>query len=519
MTLLAHHRQKLESCGLTPDTWTRARLHSVSPNEAKEILGYGTGGGGLGIFYDEMYSRIRIDNPGPDGKRYRSPKGQGNRLYIPRTLEPALLKDPTKTLYITEGELKALKATQEGFPCLALPGVWSWRTKLHGKFLPIADLDRVMWKGRRAILVFDSDLADKPPVAWAEHALCQELRRRGAEVYVLRLPHSPTGEKLGLDDYLAAFGVEAFKALPMHTLAEADRESDSKVYLRVSEAADAYLHRVHQPHHRIALGYPEVEGVLRGVAPGEVMQILGRSGVGKTAFLLNLLSRMTAEHRHPTLLLTLEQQAAEIFERMTSLVTGLSGRDIEQRAREEDPQFIERLLDVCQDWDHVVLMERPCTLDRLDGVIEMAKTGGFWIEPLRLVAIDYAGLIGARRPASAYDHASETAKELKRLAKKHLVGIVSVCQIGREGESGGEPVTLRSARDSGVIEEAADYVLGIWRPELKEGAPDDQVGRVRNKFKLRVLKNRCGPAPVTFTLKFEPSSLRITPAASSGERQ
>jgi hypothetical protein len=41
MTLLGPHEAKLKACGLTPETWSRARLHSGSPAEVREILGYG----------------------------------------------------------------------------------------------------------------------------------------------------------------------------------------------------------------------------------------------------------------------------------------------------------------------------------------------------------------------------------------------------------------------------------------------------------------------------------------------
>lgn len=510
--LLEPHRRKLLACGLTSDTWMRAQLHSGSPDEVREILGYGIQGGGLVIPYDATYSRVRIDNPGPDGKRYRSPKGQANRLYVPPILAPGVLDDATP-LHITEGEFKALKATQEGIACLALPGVWSWKTKLHGKSFPIPDLNRVVWRGRKVVIVFDSDLAEKPPVAWAEHALVQELRRREAEVYLLRLPAGPKGEKQGLDDYLVAAGVPAFHRLPMQTVAEADRETPT--FLRVGELADAYLLSVLRPHYRITLGYPELDAVLRGLAPGEVMQILGRSGVGKTGFLLNLIEHMTADGQLPTLLFSLEQQGIEIFERMASLTTGLAGREIEDRARLEDPQLTERLVEVCERWQHVVLVERPCTLDHLDELIEAVRAANFWPEPLRLVCVDYMGLIGHRRPATPYEQVSAAAKELKRLAKRHRVGVVSLCQVGREGESGGEPVTLHSGRDSGVLEEAADYLLGIWRPELSEKIAKEQRRELRGQFKVRVLKQRGGPAPRTVTLHFEPTTLRITASAAA----
>ncbi len=512
MTLLPHHRAKLEACGLTPETWSRARLHSGSVQEVRDILGYGGAGTGLVIPYDEHYARVRIDNPGPDGKRYRSPRATPSRIYVPPTLDQALLTNPREPLHLTEGEFKALKATQEGIPTLALPGVWSWKQRLHGKSLPIADLERVVWAGRRVVLVFDSDLVEKPPVAWAEHALAQELRGRGAEVFVVRLPAGPTADKSGLDDYLVQHGVEAFRALPMYTLPEADRQDPA--FARMTDLADAYLLRAMNPEGRVAFGYPGLDDVIRGLAPGEVLQILGRSGVGKTAFALNLVERMTRDGQIPTLVFSLEMSGPELFERIASMTTGLTGRELEARAQMEDPELAPRLLEVCRRWAHVIVVERPCTLVQLDGLVTAARERGFWPGPLRLVVVDYMGLILPRRPSSPYEHVSETAKELKQLAKRHRVAVVSLCQIGREGESGGAPVTLRAARDSGVVEEAADYLLGIWRPELAEGlSKADRLARA-GEFKVRVLKNRSGPAPRTVTLRFEPTVLRIVPAES-----
>lgn len=508
MSLLDHHRQKLLACGLTLDTTMRAGLHSGSEAEVRAVLGYGVGPG-LVIPYDETYSRVRIDAPGPDGKRYRSPAKAGNRLYVPPALLPSVLGDSTVTLHVTEGEFKALKAVQDGIPCVALAGVWSWKTRLHSQSLVVADFERVVWAKRRVVIVFDSDLADKPPVAWAEHALCQELRRRGAEVYVLRLPAGPRGDKFGLDDYLVTYGVEEFRRLPMLTLSEADQEAPP--FLRMTDLADAYLLRALRPHHRLTFGYPELDAVLRGVAPGEVLQILGRSGVGKTAFGLNLVERMTVAGQIPTLIFSLEMPGVELFERVASLTLGWPGRELEDRARQEDPDVSVRLLEVCQRWQHVVIVERSCTMGQLDGLIEAARAAPLWAEPLRLVVVDYLGLILPRRPGTPYEQTSESAKELKRLAKRHQVALVSLCQVGREGESGGTPITLRSARDSGVVEEAADYLLGIWRPALAEGLDREKQHAQQDVFKVRVLKNRSGHAPKTVALHWDGTALRIRP--------
>jgi len=144
------------------------------------------------------------------------------------------------------------------------------------------------------------------------------------------------------------------------------------------------------------------------------------------------------------------------------------------------------------------------------------QASDLWREPLRLVLVDYMGLIGSRRPTSPDEHMSSVARELKDLAKRHHVALVVLCQVDREGGSGGEPITLRMARDSGAIEEAADSLLGIWRPELREGLTKEKRLELRGQFKVRVLKNRGGPAPRTVTLHFEDTTLRITATARVG---
>lgn len=448
------HRKKLAECGLSEETVGRALLHSGSPEEVKAVLGYGTGAGGLVIPYDpigtkDAYARVRIDNPGPDGKRYRSPRnhpsGQTNRVYFPPTLPEGFLRDVTRQVYVTEGEFKALKATQDGFYCVALPGVWAWKRKLHEKSIVVSDFERVAWRGRVVVVVYDSDAAEKPPVAWAEHELVKELRRRGAKVYVARLPLGERGEKYGLDDFLVARGAAEFKRLPMLTLAEADH---AKTFYRVGDLADAYMERVTQVHHRIAFGYSDIDQWVRGLAPGEVLTFAARAGVGKTAFALNLIDRMTAKDQHPTLMLSLEMQGPELFERMASLDTGLDGRKIEELATRADEMLSEQFREVVERWHHVVVVDKPLSLKAMDEAIEQAQASDLWVDPLRLVFVDYLGMLIPDKRGAIYEQVSENAREVKRIAKRHRVGIVLLCQVGRTGESGGVPVVLGSARDS-----------------------------------------------------------------------
>src|SRR5205814_1063455 len=138
---------------------------------------------------------------------------------------------PTVPLLITEGEKKALKAEQEGLACVAVGGLWSWQ--FDGR--PIADLDRIDWCEREAVIVPDSDVWTRPDLLQPVFALGKELETRGAKVTALKLPSGPDGAKVtalklpsgpdgakvGLDDYLCANSRHGFDALPRLALKHA----------------------------------------------------------------------------------------------------------------------------------------------------------------------------------------------------------------------------------------------------------------------------------------------------------
>jgi putative DNA primase/helicase len=196
--ILEAHAHELAASGLTTATIFDNGIYSANAAECSALLGYGVGPG-LVFPYDRAgvngtptYARVKIDNPGADGKRYRSPRARGNHVYIPFTNDVRGLCDTTKTLYLTEGEKKALAIVQAGFLCVGLSGVWSWRHRpvKDGPSVPIDDLHVLPWAGRRVVIVFDSDAASNRDVQAAETTLAYELAGRGARVFIKRLPHA-----------------------------------------------------------------------------------------------------------------------------------------------------------------------------------------------------------------------------------------------------------------------------------------------------------------------------------------
>ena len=223
--ILPHHLAELRRSGLTDATIRAAQIHSQADcNALGAILGsrkYRKAMGAALVFpyTDDQgrngYTRIKPDRPRKDqnGKpiKYESPRGQPNQVYIPPGVADAL-HDARRELLLTEGEKKALAATQAGFPCLGLVGVFGWAEKNKVALLPA--LARVAWNGRRVFLVFDSDRARKPDVLEAEARLAAHLANHGARVKVAQLPDGPPDTdgkptKVGLDDFLVARGSNA----------------------------------------------------------------------------------------------------------------------------------------------------------------------------------------------------------------------------------------------------------------------------------------------------------------------
>lgn len=205
--------------------------------------------------------------------KYMQPKAAGNHLYLPPLLHdlyPGWDKDPTLPLFITEGEKKALAAVQAGVPCVAVGGVYSWRTHIHtiergvvrvedkasARVIHLDDrgekayraevapeLDAIEWAGRDVYLIFDSDATSNPEVQRAAFELANWLGERGSQSFQISLAERVSSDmfrasgrnpssKVGLDDLLAmdpSFGDnlldpewrdrEGFRPLPSDPLA------------------------------------------------------------------------------------------------------------------------------------------------------------------------------------------------------------------------------------------------------------------------------------------------------------
>jgi hypothetical protein len=226
-------REQLERWGIPDDIATSAGLFDV-PN-VKTVYPEMQSGSGIIIPYYNPDGTLRTFRHGKTTQpfarvrwldqdtaqtgfvkakplRYTQPKDTGPQVYFPPFLDwPSISRDVRSPVIITEGEAKGIVGAMHGFPVLALGGVYSFAGP-GGVLLP--DLEAIEWRQRHAYIVYDSDAATNPDVLAAEARLTHELQtKRGAHVHIVRLPMGENGEKLGLDDYIKAFGAGAFENL------------------------------------------------------------------------------------------------------------------------------------------------------------------------------------------------------------------------------------------------------------------------------------------------------------------
>lgn len=240
------HLDDLRESGLSDETIRACGFYTErDPKKVRRKLDWTTTGGlknmgpFLAIPYRSLdgrpsdYTRYKPDNPrqslSKDGKKngvkYEAPRGRPTEPYFPPAVLDAI-RTPGVDLFITEGEKKAAKAGQEGFPCIGLPGVTCWskprskdkkehpsgKRKLHDR---LADIE---WNDRRVFVVFDTDEKRNPNVAREEAELAYALEQRGAVVHLVHFPpcHNEKESrfiKQGFDDFLIRYGAGRFRSL------------------------------------------------------------------------------------------------------------------------------------------------------------------------------------------------------------------------------------------------------------------------------------------------------------------
>lgn len=229
--------------------------------------------------------------------------------------------------------------------------------------------------------------------------------------------------------------------------------------------------------------FKSLDDLICGMQPGNLAIIAARPSVGKTALAVNVAMEI-ASAGDAVGFLSLEMGTIEVAERMLSAQARMSTHTMRGAISEAQRNS---LLEAAQE-----ISDKPIILDGCDNrsIVAIESTARLMVRrnKISVLIVDYLQLItGQERRDSREQEVSEVSRRLKALAKSLKIPVIALCQLNRENEKRTDKrPKLSDLRESGAIEQDADIVLLLHRPEMYNAtdSPGEAV--------LIVAKNRNG---------------------------
>lgn len=241
------------------------------------------------------------------------------------------------------------------------------------------------------------------------------------------------------------------------------------------------LHRKAGGLRGVPTGFSDLDGRLAGMQDSNLLILASRPGQGKTSLALNMAAHVAVREGLPVGIFSLEMSKEELVDR---LLIGESNVDAWRlKTGKLDDNDFDRLQEAMG-----VLADAPLFIDDTPAasILEMrTKARRLQVEHgLSFLIVDYLQLVVSRRLENRVQEVTEISQSLKNLARELKIPVLACSQLSRNVEQRGtKKPQLADLRESGAIEQDADVVMFLWRPD-----PDNMEA-----VKLDIQKHRNGP--------------------------
>lgn len=265
-------------------------------------------------------------------------------------------------------------------------------------------------------------------------------------------------------------------------------------------------------------GFTDLDRLTGGWQQSALVIIAARPGMGKTALTMALMRNAAFEFKKGVAFFSLEMDETELVKRLISMETGISSEKM--RSGKLEPYEWQQLMAFSEK-----LSEVPIFLDTTPAlnVFELrAKCRRLKMQhDIQLVIIDYLQLMSGDSSGSKNGNReqeiSQISRSLKGLAKELRVPVIALAQLSRavEVRGGSKRPQLSDLRESGAIEQDADIVSFIYRPEYYQIMEDEDGNSTKGIAEIIVAKHR-GGAQGTVKLKWEGEFTRFSNLEGTG---
>jgi replicative DNA helicase len=239
--------------------------------------------------------------------------------------------------------------------------------------------------------------------------------------------------------------------------------------------------------HGVPTGFIDLDRILTGLQPSDLLIIAGRPGQGKTGFLLSIAKNAALTHKKHVAIFSLEMSNEQVVQRLIAQETGIDSQRLRNgKLQESEWPLFTHAIEVFSD-THIFLDDTPA----ITPLQLRTKCRRLHMEfGIDLIIIDYLQLMsGDSRNDNRVQEVSHISRNLKVLARELNVPVLTAAQLSRavEQRTDKKPV-LSDLRESGSLEQDADIVMFIYRPDQYEKETDKQ-----NIAEIIIAKHRNGP--------------------------
>ena len=354
------------------------------------------------------------------------------------------------------------------------------------------------------IMELTSHVASSAHIEYHAHILAKKSLARQLISYASRI------ETMAFDDTVDPEELMQEAEGKLFELSQTNMKSD---YTQIDPVLDEAMKILQQAAQNsdgltgIPSGFTKLDDITSGWQKSDLVIIAGRPAMGKTSFALSVAKNIAVDYQEPIAFFSLEMNNVQLANRLMSNVCEIAGSKI--LSGQLSPDEWVRL-----DKNLRKLTGKPIYIDDTPGmsIFELRTKARRLVREkgVKIIMIDYLQLMNANgmRFGNRQEEVSTISRSLKGLAKELNIPILALSQLNRtaekrEGDDGKRP-QLSDLRESGAIEQDADMVLFVHRPEYYRIYQDEKGNDTRGKAQIIIAKHRKGATgDVLLTFKGE----------------
>ncbi|MDR3132707.1 MAG: replicative DNA helicase [Prevotellaceae bacterium] len=242
-------------------------------------------------------------------------------------------------------------------------------------------------------------------------------------------------------------------------------------------------------------GFSALDGITLGWQASDMIIVAARPSMGKTAFVLSMARNMSVVHKIPTAFFSLEMSSEQLVKRLMASESKLESKKIRGGKKLTQEEWV-HLENSIRTFD-----EAPLYIDDTPAlsIFEFRSKARRLVlaHDIKIIIIDYLQLMSGPpelRKAVREQEVSAISRALKSIAKELNVPVIALSQMNRSVEmrGGNKRPHLSDLRESGAIEQDADLVLFIHRPEYYGMTEDEQGFPTAGLAEIIIAKHRNG---------------------------